>query len=236
MDQFPNDAQAPLGRTQDRRVILVVDDTPENLAVIGECLMAEHQVRVANGGQRALELAHLEPRPDLILLDIMMPDMDGYTVLRRLKADVNTRDIPVIFVSALSDTEDETLGLSLGAEDYITKPVRPAIVKARVRAHLQSKAARDLLRDHNKVLESEVSHRVAQYRQVQDVALRALASLAEARDNDTGNHILRTQAYVRLLAEDLARQPGYAEQLPPAAIEAYAKAAPLHDIGKVGIP
>lgn len=120
-------------------------------------------------------------------------------MLRRLKADLHTRDIPLIFVSALSETEDESLGLSLGAKDYITKPVRPAIVQARVRAHLQNKLARDLLRDHNAVLEREVSLRVAQYHQVQDVALRALASPAEACDNETGNHILRTQAYTALM-------------------------------------
>lgn len=236
MDRLLKGAQDRVAHALDRRVILVVDDTPENLAVMGECLMTDYQVRVANCGQRALELANLAPRPDLILLDIMMPDMDGYTVLRRLKAEVNTRHIPVIFVTALGDTDDETYGLSLGAEDYISKPVRPAILQARVQTHLQIKLARDMLSDHNSWLEHEVSRRVAQYHQVQGVALRALASLAEARDNETGNHILRTQAYVRLLAEDLARQPGYAERLTPELIDAYAKAAPLHDIGKVGIP
>lgn len=216
--------------------ILVVDDTPENLALIGECLMSDYQVRVANAGPRALELANLDPQPDLILLDVMMPGMDGYAVLQRLKADVNTAHIPVIFVTALGATDDEAYGLSLGVADYITKPVRPAIVKARVRTHLQIKHARDVLRNHNEQLEREVHRRVAQYHRVQDVAMRALASLAEARDNETGHHILRTQAYVRILAEDLARQPRDAALLTPEVVEGYAKAAPLHDIGKVGIP
>ena len=222
--------------SQSNQTILVVDDTPENLAILGESLMGEYRVRVANSGQRALEMASMTPRPDLILLDIMMPDMDGYAVLRRLKADVHTRHIPVIFISALSSTEDEAYGLTLGAEDYINKPVRPAIVKARVRTHLQIKLARDLLHDQNAWLEAEVRRRVAQYHKVQDVALRALASLAEARDSETGNHILRTQAYVRLLAEDLAKQAVHAEELTPDVIDMYVKAAPLHDIGKVGIP
>ena len=216
--------------------ILVVDDTPENLALIGECLMPDYRVRVANAGSRALELANAQPQPDLILLDVMMPDMDGYAVLQRLKADVNTMHIPVIFVTALSATDDEAHGLSLGAADYITKPVRPAIVKARVQTHLQIKQTRDILSMHNERLEQEVRHRVAQYHRVQDVTMRALASLAEARDNETGHHILRTQAYVRLLAEDLAKHPQYAALLTPDVVDSYAKAAPLHDIGKVGIP
>lgn len=216
--------------------ILVVDDTPENLAMIGECLMSDYQVRVANAGARALELANLAPQPDLILLDVMMPGMDGYSVLQRLKADVNTAHIPVIFVTALGDTEDEAYGLSLGAADYITKPVRPAIVQARVKTHLQIKQARDVLRNHNEQLEHEVHRRVAQFHRVQDVTMRALASLAEARDNETGHHILRTQFYVRILAEDLARQSRDAALLTPDMVESYVKAAPLHDIGKVGIP
>ena len=216
--------------------ILLVDDTPENLALMGECLMADYQVRVANAGARALELAAMAPQPDLILLDVMMPGMDGYAVLQRLKADVNTVHIPVIFVTALGETEDEAYGLSLGAADYITKPVRPAILRARVQTHLQIKQARDILHHHNEQLECEVQRRLAQYHKVQDVAMRALASLAEARDNETGHHILRTQSYVRILAQDLACQPRDAALLTPDVIENYTKAAPLHDIGKVGIP
>ncbi len=220
----------------DRPVILVVDDTPENLVVLGECLMSDYQVRVANSGQRALELANTLPRPDLILLDIMMPGMDGYAVLGRLKADVHTSRIPVIFVTALGATEDEAYGLNQGAADYITKPVKPAIVKARVQTHLQLKQARDILHDKNAWLEHEVERRVEQYHKLQDVVLRALACLAEVRDKETGNHILRTQAYVRELATEMATLPRYAEVLTPDVIDAYAKAAPLHDIGKVGIP
>jgi diguanylate cyclase (GGDEF)-like protein/PAS domain S-box-containing protein len=139
--------------------ILIVDDTPENLAVLSELLQPHYLVRAANCGMRALQVAAAEPRPDLILLDIMMPDMDGYTVLEHLKADPATREIPVIFVTALTGSEDEQRGIDLGAVDYITKPVRPAIVLARVRAHLEIKRARDRLRDENAWLEAEIVRR-----------------------------------------------------------------------------
>ncbi len=219
-----------------QKTLLLVDDTPENLTVLGEILMPLYRVRVASSGARALTAARSEPRPDLILLDVMMPGMDGYEVITRLRADEQTRDIPVIFVTALDATEDETRGLELGAADYITKPVRPAIVLGRVHAQLELKDARDRLRDQNVWLESEVRRRMRQNQMIQDVSMRALASLAEARDNETGNHILRTQGYVEVLGQELAKLPKHAEILTPAVIENYTKAAPLHDIGKVAIP
>ncbi len=219
-----------------RRTVMVVDDTPENLTLLGEILMPHYGVRVASSGARALAAARIDPRPDLILLDVMMPVMDGYEVISRLRADPETADIPVIFVTALAATDDEAKGLELGAVDYITKPVRPSIVLARVHAHLDLKDARDILRNQNAWLEGEVRRRMSQNQMVQDVSMRALASLAEARDNETGNHILRTQNYVRVLASQLATLPRYADLLTPEIIETYTKAAPLHDIGKVGIP
>ena len=219
-----------------RRRILIVDDTPGNLAVLGELLAPLYDVRVANSGVRALGAALTDPAPDLILLDIMMPGMDGYEVLRRLREQPQTRDIPVVFITALDDDEDEAHGLDLGATDYITKPIRPAIVLARVHAQLEIKQARDILRDKNAWLDGEVRERMRQNQRIQDVSLRALASLAEARDKETGNHIMRTQGYVQVLATQLALNPKYATLLTPALIEMYTKAAPLHDIGKVGIP
>lgn len=218
------------------RTLLVVDDTPENLAVLGELLMPHYRVRAASSGERALAVAASEPRPELILLDIMMPGMDGYQVLSRLRDNEVTRDIPVVFVTALDAEEDESRGLELGAADYITKPLRPPIVLARVRTQLELKDARDRLRDQNAWLESEVARRMAENQRIQDVAMRALASVAEVRDLETGTHILRTQNYVRVLAETLARRPAYAELLTPAAIDLFSKSAALHDLGKVGIP
>ncbi|WP_040570997.1 response regulator [Methyloversatilis thermotolerans] len=219
-----------------QKTVLLVDDTPENLTVLGEILMPYYRVRVASSGSRALSAAMTDPRPDLVLLDVMMPDMDGYEVLRRLRQDPRTVDLPVIFVTALDTTEDEAHGLELGAVDYITKPVRPAIVLARVRGQLELKTSRDHARDHAQWLESEIARRIGQYRMMQDVSMRALASLAEARDNETGNHVLRTQNYVRTLAETLATRPGFRSLMTQERIDAMSRAAPLHDIGKVAIP
>ncbi|MGY4516322.1 response regulator [Lysobacter sp. HA18] len=218
-----------------RATVLVVDDTPDNLALISALLRGEHRVKVANSGERALQIARDAP-PDLILLDIMMPVMDGYEVMRRLTTDAATRDIPVIFLTAMSGTDDERVGLELGAVDYITKPISPSITLARVRNHLQLKQARDFLRDRNDYLEQEVARRTREVTRIQDVTIRAMASLAETRDNETGNHILRTQHYVRRIAEQLATHPRFADFCTPTNIDALFKSAPLHDIGKVGIP
>lgn len=225
-----------MSNTPDKPIVLVVDDMPENLAVLGELLQTDYRVRVANSGKRALDVAGTAPRPDLILLDVMMPDLDGHDVLRRLQANVATHDIPVIFVTAMDDDADEEEGFALGAVDYIHKPIKPAIVRARVRTQLELKAARDLLRDQNAGLEAEVARRMRENQIVQDVSMRALASLAETRDNETGNHIRRTQSYVEVLVRTLAEQPHFAGLRVEGLIDLIVKAAPLHDIGKVGIP
>jgi len=217
-------------------LVLIVDDNPENLTVIGELLQPEHAVRAANSGPRALRLARLEPRPDLILLDVMMPEMDGYEVLQQLREQPETADIPVIFLTALNGSADEERGLVKGAMDYITKPIRPPILLARVRAQLELKQARDLVRERNHWLEAEVTRRMAENQHIQDVTIHALARLAETRDNETGNHILRTQEYVRLLAQRLQRNPRFADRIDDRLVILLAKSAPLHDIGKVGIP
>ncbi len=227
--------QAHTAATDTLRTVLIVDDTPENLAVLGELLRAAYRVRVAPSGTRALQVADSEPRPDIVLLDVMMPDMDGYEVLRRLRAHPATRDIPVIFVTAMDSADDEEYGITLGAVDYITKPIKPAVVLARVRAHLELKQARDLLRNQNLYLEAEIERRMHDNQLIQDVSIRALAGLAETRDTETGNHIRRTQDYVEILARTLRQNPRYARQLHPAMIRMIVKAAPLHDIGKVGI-
>jgi len=219
-----------------RATILVVDDTPENLAVLGDLLISDYHVKVANSGARALQLAKWEPRPDLILLDISMPDMDGYEVLEHLRAHTRTRDIPVIFVTAMDGVEDEEHGLALGAVDYITKPLRPSIILARVRTQLEVKRSRDLLRNHNDLLEAEVNRRMQENQLIQDVSIHALARLAETRDPETGNHILRTQSYMRQLALRLKPHPRFAHRLSDHYIQLLIQSAPLHDIGKVGIP
>ncbi|WP_016957546.1 response regulator [Catenovulum agarivorans] len=220
-----------------KATILVVDDTPDNLTLMAGLLKSLYRVKVANSGERALKIAQADPAPDLILLDIMMPGMDGYEVCQQLKADIKTRDIPVIFLTAKTETIDETTGLELGAADYITKPISPPIVLARIKTHLSVKSVQDFLKDNNKYLESEVARRTSEITALQDVTIHAMASLAETRDNETGNHIRRTQYYVKTLAEKLRFHPRFAHFLnDDETIELLFKSAPLHDIGKVGIP
>ena len=220
---------------QSTPTVLIVDDVPQNLTVLGELLRPFYRVRAANSGSRALRAVRSDPRPDLILLDVMMPEMDGREVMRQLHEDQETRDIPVIFITAMSAVENEEEGLMLGAVDYITKPFSPAIVLARVKTQLELKAARDRLADQNNWLEHEVERRMKENLFIQDLSLRALACLAEARDNETGQHIVRTQLYVEVLAKALATHERFRDALIGERLNMVVKAAPLHDIGKVGI-
>lgn len=221
----------------DKTTILIVDDMPENLEVLDGLLRsAGYRVKAANSGRAALRLAADVDAPSLILLDVMMPGMDGYAVLDALLADPATRDIPVIFVTALAGAGDEEAGLARGAVDYITKPLKPLVVLARVRTQLQVKRSRDLMRDQNAWLEHEVARRMTENDRIQAVSIRALAELAETRDQETGAHILRTQIYVRVLAERLTGHVRLSPILTPDYIDLLARSAPLHDIGKVGIP
>jgi putative two-component system response regulator len=216
--------------------VLVVDDTPDNLSLMSSLLKDLYKVKVANSGEKAIKIVQSDSPPDLILLDIMMPGLSGYDVCKALKEDPTTRDIPIIFLTAMTSTEDEKNGLELGAVDFITKPVNPPIVMARVATQLHVKAAADFLKDQNEYLETEVAKRTAELSAVQDVTIMAMASLAETRDSDTGNHIRRTQYYVKALAEHLSTHPRFSGYLTEKAIDTLFKSAPLHDIGKVGIP
>ncbi|MBL8444203.1 MAG: two-component system response regulator [Zoogloeaceae bacterium] len=222
--------------TFDKATVLVVDDTPDNLALMSGLLKDRYRVKVANGGEKALRIARSDQPPDLILLDVMMPGMDGYAVCMALKSAPETRDIPVIFLTAKSQVEDEQRGLECGATDYITKPISPPIVLARVKTHLALKASADFLRDKATFLETEILKRTREIVAIQDVTVLALASLAETRDSDTGNHIRRTQHYVKILAEQLRTHPRFASFCTDFNIMLLFKSAPLHDIGKVGIP
>ena len=218
------------------KTLLIVDDSPENLLVLSELLEPLYTVRTTTSGVKALRAVKTEPRPDLILLDVMMPEMDGYQVFEKLHADPGVRDIPVIFVTAADSTDAELHGLTLGAADYITKPIVAPIVLARIHTQLELKMARDQLANQNVWLEAEVSRRMAENELIQEVSIQALAHLAETRDPETGNHILRTQAYVRLLGMKLQSHPRFSSLLSNHYIHLLARSAPLHDIGKVGIP
>lgn len=226
-----------LGRVPSARPsVMVVDDTPANLTLMNGILSPYYDVVVADGGKRALELAKSVSPLNLILLDVMMPEIDGYEVCSRLKQDASTRDIPLIFLTAEAQIEDEQRGFDLGVVDYIAKPIFAPSVLARVRTQLALKAASDYLNDKNEHLQAEVERRMREVHLIQDATIVAMASLAEARDHETGNHLRRTQSYVRILATRLSKQPEFAAQFDQATIEILYKAARLHDIGKVGIP
>ncbi|MDD2367160.1 MAG: two-component system response regulator [Desulfuromonadaceae bacterium] len=212
-----------------KQKILIVDDTPENITILMELLCDEYAVVVASNGQRALQLAGSESPPDLILLDIMMPGMSGYEVCSKLKENPYTADIPVVFVTGLSDESDEQRGLDLGAVDFILKPFSPSLVRARVRNHLE-------LKKHRDNLELIVEERTRELILTQDATIVGLGILAEYRDVETGLHLRRTQHYVRLIAEKLKEQPSYSGYFNTLNMRLLFNSAPLHDIGKVGVP
>ncbi|MFZ5569191.1 MAG: response regulator [Thermodesulfobacteriota bacterium] len=193
--------------------ILVVDDTPEMIDSLGE-ILKDYHVRAAVNGERALNIAAGSNPPDLILLDIVMPGMDGYEICRRLKADEKTRYIPVIFVSSLSEEGDEAKGLELGALDYIRKPFKPSLVKARVRNHLE-------LKYHQDRLECLVKERT------REIVMR-LVLATESRDLVTGMHVRRIREYTHLMV----MRSGFPEE----EAELIGMASTMHDIGKIGIP
>lgn len=209
--------------------VLLVDDNTTNLQLLHETLDGlGYKLLIAKNGKTALAIAQ-KARPSLILLDIMMPEMDGYEVCRRLKADEDTSHIPVIFITALADQEDEAKGLGMGAVDYLTKPINPELVRARVRNHLELKQ----YQDH---LENLVKERTRRLALTQAVTIESLATLAEYRDPETGGHIKRTQNYVKALAVHLKDHPRYRDELNDETIELLYLSAPLHDLGKVGVP
>jgi putative two-component system response regulator len=219
-----------------KQTILIVDDTPDNIALLSALLKDQYKLKIATNGVKALQIAAVAPYPDLILLDVMMPEMDGYETCRRLKAVAETADIPVMFLTAKIHPEDEERGLTLGAVDYIAKPISPPIVLARVATQLTLKKARQFLTEQNRHLEHMVDERTRQVMRMQEATILAMASLAETRDNETGNHIRRTQAYVAALARQLRDHPRFCALLTEENIALLFKSAPLHDIGKVGVP
>lgn len=208
--------------------LLIVDDTETNIDLLVAALGDEYSLNIALDGEAALKRVG-EKLPDMILLDIMMPDMDGYEVCEILKNDPRTNHIPIIFLTALSDDDDESKGLRLGAIDYITKPFNPMLLKARISNHLMLTQ----YRDHLEVL---VRERTLQLEKTQDATIKSMGTLAEYRDPETGGHIQRTQNYVKLLAGRLQQYPKFKPLLSDSTINVYYKSAPLHDIGKVGVP
>lgn len=234
------DSPSPIpGRLPGERILLV-DDQPTNLHVLVQTLEGRnYHLLVAKNGEAALSIAS-KTSPDLILLDIMMPDMDGYEVCRRLKADPATQGIPVIFLSALGETKDKVHGLDLGAVDYITKPFQPEEVITRVNTHLTvHRLKKEIsnknkeLREINEGLERIVAERSSQLLHSREAVIFGMAKLAEARDDDTGKHLERVCKYVEILAQTLAKTK---PELDKNWIQTVSMTAALHDIGKVGVP
>lgn len=209
--------------------VLIVDDTPENILVLASILKNDYIVQMATSGEKALHNLATGPLPGIILLDIEMPEMDGYTVCTLLKANPKTAHIPVIFVTSYGDADSETKGLSLGAADYLHKPCNPGIVLMRIKTQLENSLYRQNL--HSLVME-----RTHEILLTQKVTIRALATMAEWRDPETGEHIQRTADYVHCIAKKLAENPKYMYMLNPDMLKLLHDSAPLHDIGKVSIP
>lgn len=208
--------------------VLIVDDQPANLKVLSEILKSMgYKIRPALSGKTALSAAEHDP-PDLILLDIMMPEMDGFEVCRQLKEHATLRHIPVIFISALDDIHDKIKGFQAGGVDYITKPFQTEEVLARVSTHLR-------LEQYTHHLEELVDEKVREIYNSQMATILAVSKLAESRDDATGQHIERTQIFCQLMAQQLYKEKRFPGEITEAFIDTIFHASPLHDIGKVGI-
>lgn len=202
------------------KTILVVDDIAENIDVLSGLLRSKYKIKAALNAERALVIANTSPQPDLILLDIMMPGTDGIEVIKQLKKNPLTAQIPVIFVTAKDKDKDEKEGLKLGAVDYITKPIRPEIVLVRIETHLK-------MADQNNALELKVKQRTEQLQQTQLEIIHRLGRAAEFKDNETGLHVIRMSHYSRIMADALNFGDEWTELI--------FNASPMHDIGKIGI-
>lgn len=203
-----------------KQQILTVDDTPMNLDILNGILSNDYVIKSAINGKIALKIAE-NTKPDIILLDIMMPDMDGFEVCKRLKANPDTADIPIIFVTAMLASEDEQKGFDLGAVDYITKPVNPAIVKVRVKTHLA-------LADQQKSCKKTIEVQTKDLHETQKSAIHMLGTAGHYNDTDTGSHIWRMGEYSAALAR--------ANHWSVEQVKELQLAATMHDTGKIGIP
>ncbi|HRK34896.1 MAG TPA: two-component system response regulator [Candidatus Hydrogenedentes bacterium] len=227
----------------DRPTVLVVDDMPENLELYRRLLTPKgYTVFEANGGPEALKLVAENP-PDVILLDLMMPVMDGFEVCERLKRNLATRHIPIVIVTGVADHDANIRALEAGVDDFLTRPIDPVLLEARLHSSVKSKAMQDQILRYQKRLESDkqileerVRERTAQVERIQQVTVFGLARLAESRDPETGEHLERMRRYVRELAIELATWEKYDKIIDSGFVETLYYSSPLHDIGKVGIP
>ena len=214
-------------RSKDQK-ILVVDDVAENIDILIGMLKSNYKMVAARNGEKALKLASSKSPPDLILLDIMMPEMDGYEVCEKLKADETTKNIPVIFLTALSEEKNESRGLGLGAVDYITKPFSPELVRARIKNQIELKRHRDNLEDLVEERTARLKEAGEKIKASSLDTIYCLSRAAEYKDEDTGTHIKRMGHYAAALAREF--------EFDAAMVESIFYAVPMHDVGKIGIP
>jgi putative two-component system response regulator len=219
-----------------KATILIVDSVSDNLVLMKELLQGRYHVKLAASDADAMRLAVLAPRPDLILLDARLPDLGSAAVLRELRGDFLNEDIPVIFLTAAGDQADEQRAFREGAADVISRPVNAESLKARVATHLELKSLRAMHKNRDSQLDYLVAERTREAVRMQDATILAMATLAESRDANAGNHLLRTQRFFNVLARELRFHGRYTAQLDDASIALMSKAAPLHDIGKVAVP
>lgn len=217
--------------------ILIVDDSPEAIKVLGNALPQDYKRQVALSGEKALKLmAESDELPHLILLDVMMSGMGGYEVCRIIKEDERLRDIPVIFLSAKTDTKDKVEAFSNGGVDYITKPFEIEEVRARINTHLKLYYLQQELEKHNNHLEELVQAKVREISESQMAMIFALVKLTDCRDEITGSHVERTREFCRLLAVKLSQSEKYRYIIDDDFVEQIFNASPLHDIGKISVP
>ncbi len=220
----------------ERPIVMVIDDSPDSVLLLTETLKGSYQTKIATSAPAAIKTALRHPQPDVILLDVVMPGMDGFELCKSLKRMPDFHDTPIIFITGKIKPEEEAHGLAVGAVDYITKPISQPVVMARIATHLKLVKAQRSLKKHNDHLEELVEQRTQELAKVQDAIIAAMAALAETRDDETGNHIYRTQRYVKTLAQALKDHPRFQYELSDESIELLFKSAPLHDIGKVSVP
>ncbi len=205
----------------DKHTVLIVDDIAENIMVLNETLRGDYKVKIAKNGVKALEIVFSDSPPDIILLDIMMPDMDGYEVAKKIKSNADRCNIPIIFVTAKSEVYDEEEGFRVGAADFITKPISTPLVKARIKSNLE-------IYDLNRSLDEKVQKRTLQLANTRLQIIQALGRAGEYRDNETGLHVIRMSLY----SEEIARAYGFSEF----EVDTILQTSPMHDIGKIGTP
>lgn len=220
----------------EKRKILIIDDSPEAIEVLGNALPSHYKRQFALNGEKALQLLTTSDElPDLILLDVVMPGLNGYKVCRLIKQDKRLSNIPVIFLSALSDVQDKIKAFENGGVDYIQKPFEVTEVNARVEIHLKLRHLQQELEKHNIHLNQLVEEKVKEISESQMATIYSLAKLAESRDDETGEHLKRIQVFCRMVAERLGNHIKYRSILDIEFINNLKNASPLHDIGKVGI-